>query len=139
MAPDDFKLNESKTSVSGDISRLSYSFDHMQLAKPYFSSAAHDLEELTASFIYKIGNGWSAVGKEVWDLSNGKTVRDSSIAALKWTGGLQNCLSIDFGYDRDLNADRDIKADNQFTFTMNFKYLGAISKDVINSTLLNSN
>ena len=139
MAPDDFKLNESKTSVSGDISSLSYSFDHMQLAKPYFSSAAHDLEELTASFTYKIGNGWSAVGTQVWDLSNGQTVRDSSTAALKWTGGLQNCLSIDFGYDRDLNADRDIKADDQFTFTMNFKYLGAISKDVINSTFLNSN
>jgi hypothetical protein len=66
-------------------------------------------------------------------------VRDSSTAAFSWTGGLQDCLTIDFGYDRDLDADRDIKADDQFTFTMNFKYLGSISKDVINSTFLSNN
>ena len=36
-------------------------------------------------------------------------------------------------------ADRDIKADDKFTFTMNFKYLGMISKEAINSTFLNSN
>ena len=138
MAPDDFKLNESKTEISGDISRLSYSFSHLQLAKPYFALAASDLEELTASFTYTIGGGWQAVGSQVWNLSNGKTVRDSSTAALKWTGGLQDCLTIDFGYDRDLDADRDIKADDQFTFTMNFKYLGSISKDTIKSTFLNN-
>ena len=139
LAPDDLKLNESKTSVSGSISKLDYSLEHMQLAKPYFSSASSDLEELTASFSYRLGGGWKVVGKQVWNLSNGKTVRDSSTAAFSWTGGLQDCLTIDFGYDRDLDADRDIKADDQFTFTMNFKYLGSISKDVINSTFLSNN
>ena len=139
LAPDDLKLNESKTSVSGSISKLEYSLEHMQLAKPYFSSASSDLEELTASFGYRLGGGWKVVGKQVWNLSNGKTVRDSSTAAFSWTGGLQDCLTIDFGYDRDLDADRDIKADDQFTFTMNFKYLGSISKDVINSTFLSNN
>ena len=139
LAPDDLKLNESKTSVSGSISKLDYSLEHMQLAKPYFSSASSDLEELTASFGYRLGGGWKVVGKQVWNLSNGKTVRDSSTAAFSWTGGLQDCLTIDFGYDRDLDADRDIKADDQFTFTMNFKYLGSISKDVINSTFLSNN
>lgn len=139
LAPDDLKLNESKTSVSGSISKLDYSLEHMQLAKPYFSSASSDLEELTASFSYRLGGGWKVVGTQVWNLSNGKTVRDSSTAAFSWTGGLQDCLTIDFGYDRDLDADRDIKADDQFTFTMNFKYLGSISKDVINSTFLSNN
>ena len=139
LAPDDLKLNESKTSVSGSISKLDYSLEHMQLAKPYFSSASSDLEELTASFGYRLGGGWKVVGKQVWNLSNGKTVRDSSTAAFSWTGGLQDCLTIDFGYDRDLDADRDIKADDQFTFTMNFKYLGSISRDVINSTFLSNN
>ena len=139
LAPDDLKLNESKTSVSGSISKLDYSLEHMQLAKPYFSSASSDLEELTASFGYRLGGGWKVVGTQVWNLSNGKTVRDSSTAAFSWTGGLQDCLTIDFGYDRDLDADRDIKADDQFTFTMNFKYLGSISKDEINSIFLSNN
>ena len=139
LAPDDLKLNESKTSVSGSISKLDYSLEHMQLAKPYFSSASSDLEELTASFGYRLGGGWKVVGTQVWNLSNGKTVRDSSTAAFSWTGGLQDCLTIDFGYDRDLDADRDIKADDQFTFTMNFKYLGSISKDMIKSTFLSNN
>ncbi|MBL6673122.1 MAG: LPS-assembly protein LptD [Alphaproteobacteria bacterium] len=139
LAPDDLKLNESKTSLSGTVSKLSYSLEHMQLAKPYFKSASSDLEELTASFTYSLGGGWKVIGRQVWNLSNGKTVRDSSTAAFSWTGGLQDCLTIDFGYDRDLDTDRDIKADDQFTFTMNFKYLGSISKDVIKSTLLSNN
>ena len=139
LAPDDLKLNESKTSLSGTVSKLNYSLEHMQLAKPYFKSASSDLEELTASFTYSLGGGWKVIGRQVWNLSNGKTVRDSSTAAFSWTGGLQDCLTIDFGYDRDLDADRDIKADDQFTFTMNFKYLGSISKDVIKSTLLSNN
>ena len=139
LAPDDLKLNESKTSLSGTVSKLNYSLEHMQLAKPYFKSASSDLEELTASFTYSLGGGWKVIGRQVWNLSNGKTVRDSSTAAFSWTGGLQDCLTIDFGYDRDLDADRDIKADDQFTFTMHFKYLGSISKDVIKSTLLSNN
>ncbi len=139
LAPDDLKLNESKTSLSGTFSKLSYSLEHMQLAKPYFKSASSDLEELTASFTYSLGGGWKVIGRQVWNLSNGKTVRDSSTAAFSWTGGLQDCLTIDFGYDRDLDADRDIRADDQFTITMNFKYLGSISKDVINSTFLSNN
>ena len=65
------------------------------------------------------------------DLSNGKTRRDSSVAALKWTGGIQNCLTISLDYDRDLTSDRDIKANDQIMLTVNFKYLGSITqKDI---------
>ena len=125
----DMNLNESRTTVSGSVQKLGYTVEHVQLAKPYFRSAASDLEELKLSLSYALPKGWRATGTQVWNLSNGKTKRDSSVAALKWTGGIQNCLTISLDYDRDLTADRDIKANDQFMLTVNFKYLGSITQN----------
>ncbi len=128
LASHDFKLNESKTNVSSQFRRLSYSLEHLQVAQPYFSSATSDLEELKASFAYDLTGGWRLKGSQVWNLSNGKSVRDTSTASLTWTGGIQNCLTVNFDYDRDLEKDRDIKANDTFLITVNFKYLGAITQ-----------
>ena len=128
LASHDFKLNESKTNVSSSFRRLSYSLEHLQVAQPYFSSATSDLEELKASFAYDLTGGWRLKGSQVWNLSNGKSVRDTSTASLTWTGGIQNCLTVNFDYDRDLEKDRDIKANDTFLITVNFKYLGAITQ-----------
>ena len=129
MASDDLKLNESRTSLSGTIGSLSLGIEHLQLAKPYFQSAASDLEELKLSATYNLPGGWAAKGSQVWDLSNGKTKRDSSTASLTWTGGIQDCLTFNLDYDRDLESDRDISASDQFLLTINFKYLGSISQN----------
>ena len=129
MASDDLKLNESRTSLSGTIGSLSLGIEHLQLAKPYFQSAASDLEELKLSATYNLPGGWAATGSQVWDLSNGKTKRDSSTASLTWTGGIQDCLTFNLDYDRDLESDRDISASDQFLLTINFKYLGSISQN----------
>ena len=129
MASDDLKLNESRTSLSGTIGSLSLGIEHLQLAKPYFQSAASDLEELKLSATYNLPGGWAAKGSQVWDLSNGKTRRDSSTASLTWTGGIQDCLTFNLDYDRDLESDRDISASDQFLLTINFKYLGSISQN----------
>ncbi|NCF48787.1 MAG: LPS assembly protein LptD [Bacteroidetes bacterium] len=128
MSPHDYKMNEARTVIKGSVSRIEYNFEHMQLAKPYFSSAASDLEEFKATLTADMGKGWSVTGSQVWDLSNGKTVRDKSTAAMKWTGGLQDCLTVNFGYDRDMASDRDIAANDAFLITINFKYLGSISQ-----------
>ena len=129
MASDDLKLNESRTSLSGTVGSLSLGIEHLQLAKPYFQSAASDLEELKLSATYNLPGGWAATGSQVWDLSNGKTRRDSSTASLTWTGGIQDCLTFNLDYDRDLESDRDISASDQFLLTINFKYLGLISQN----------
>ena len=129
MTSDDLKLNESRTSLSGTIGSLSLGIEHLQLAKPYFQSAASDLEELKLSATYNLPGGWAATGSQVWDLSNGKTRRDSSTASLTWTGGIQDCLTFNLDYDRDLESDRDISASDQFLLTINFKYLGSISQN----------
>ena len=129
MASDDLKLNESRTSVSGTIANLGLSVEHLQLAKPYFQNATSDLEELKLTATYNLPGGWSAKGTQVWNLSNGKTKRDSSTASLAWTGGIQNCLTVNLDYDRDVDSDRDISANDQFLLTVNFKYLGSISQN----------
>ena len=131
MASDDLKLNESRTSVSGTVANLGLSVEHLQLAKPYFQNATSDLEELKLTATYNLPGGWSAKGSQVWNLSNGKTKRDSSTASLAWTGGIQNCLTINLDYDRDVDSDRDISANDQFLLTINFKYLGSISQNDI--------
>ena len=129
LASSDFELNEAQTTVSGKVRKLGYTVEHVQMAKPYFQSAASDLEEMKLSLSYDLPGGWTASGTQIWDLSNGKTRRDSSTAALKWTGGIQNCLTISLDYDRDMQSDRDISSTDQFMLTVNFKYLGSITQN----------
>jgi LPS-assembly protein len=129
LASSDFELNESRTTVSGKVRKLGYTVEHVQMAKPYFQSAASDLEEMKLSLSYDLPVGWTASGTQIWDLSNSKTRRDSSTAALKWTGGIQNCLTISLDYDRDMQSDRDISSTDQFMLTVNFKYLGSITQN----------
>ena len=131
MASSDLTLNESRTNIAGTYGKLGYAVEHQQLAKSYFTSAASNLEELKLTLSYNLPKGWTAKGTQVWDLSNGRRKRDSATAALQWTGGIQDCLTFNLDYDRDLESDRDISASDQFLLTINFKYLGSITqKDI---------
>ena len=131
MASSDLTLNESRTNIAGTYGKLGYAVEHQQLAKSYFTSAASNLEELKLTLSYNLPKGWTAKGTQVWDLSNGRRKRDSATAALQWTGGIQDCLTFNLDYDRDLESDRDISASDQFMLTINFKYLGSITqKDI---------
>ena len=128
MDSSDTTLNESRTNVSGNFGKLGYDIEHQQLEKSYFASASSNLEELELTLSYDLPGGWTAKGTQVWDLSNGRRKRDSAKAALQWTGGLQDCLTFNLDYDRDLESDRDISATDQFMLTINFKYLGSITQ-----------
>ena len=128
MDSSDTTLNESRTNISGSVGKLGYNVEHQQLAKSYFASASSNLEELKLTLSYDLPAGWTAKGTQVWDLSNGRRKRDSATAALQWTGGLQDCLTFNLDYDRDLESDRDISATDQFMLTINFKYLGSITQ-----------
>ncbi|MGB1105216.1 MAG: LPS-assembly protein LptD [Candidatus Puniceispirillaceae bacterium] len=131
MASSDLTLNESRTNIAGTYGKLGYAVEHQQLAKSYFTSAASNLEELKLTLSYDLPKGWTAKGTQVWDLSNGRRKRDSATAALQWTGGIQDCLTFNLDYDRDVESDRDISASDQFMLTINFKYLGSITqKDI---------
>jgi len=99
------------------------------LAQAYFANSSSDREELSASLSAPISNSWNARASQVWDLSNKKTVRDKTVASLIWTGGVQDCLTFSIDYSRDPNKDRDIRRNDEIKFTLNFKYLGALSPD----------
>ena len=60
-------------------------------------------------------------------MTNGARKLDDSSIALNYGGGVQNCLSISLGYNRDTTTDRDIKPIDEVFVMINFKYLGAIS------------
>ena len=128
MSSSDLTLNESRSTVSGSYEKLAYSVEHQQLEKSYFQSSASNLEELKLTLSYDLPHGWAASGTQVWDLSNGQRKRDSATATLKWTGGIQNCLTFNLDYDRDLESDRDIATSDQFMLRINFKYLGSITQ-----------
>ena len=131
MSSNDLTLNESRSTVSGSYNKLGYSIEHQQLEKSYFQSSASNLEEMKLTLSYDLSDGWTASGTQVWDLSNGRRKRDSATATLQWTGGIQNCLTFNLDYDRDMTSDRDINSTDQFMLRINFKYLGSITqKDV---------
>ena len=47
--------------------------------------------------------------------------------------GFQDCLTVSIDYKRDPNGDRDIKTIDEIQLILNFKYLGSISKNQIQS------
>lgn len=128
MSSHDFGLNESKTTFGGAIQKLAFQLDHNQLTKAYFASASDDREELSAQISAPLPGNWQAKATQVWDLSNSKTRRDKTTGSLVWTGGPQDCLSINLDYTRDPNKDRDIARSDEIKFTLNFKYLGSLAQ-----------
>ena len=105
------------------------SLTHSQLSQAYFAGGEDDREELSATFGKTIGTGWSLTASQIWDLSNGKTVRDNSTAALNWAGGSQDCLTLTVNYEHDPNSDRDIGAVDQVNFVLSVKHLGGVQPE----------
>ena len=64
-----------------------------------------------------------------WDLSDSDVNRDKSSFIVSWSDGLQDCLTISLGYDRDPEIDRDIKTTESYQLLFNFKYLGGVPYD----------
>ena len=131
MSSHDFTLNESKTVASTSFEAGYLNLTHSQLSQAYFASGEDDREELSATLGQTIGAGWSLTANQIWDLSYGKTVREKTTAALKWSGGPQDCLTLTVNYEHDPNSDRDIGAVDQINFVLSFKHLGALSQDTI--------
>ena len=104
---------------------------HSQLSQAYFANSEDDREELSATLGQSIGAGWSFTASQIWDLSYSKTVREKTRAALKWSGGPQDCLTLRMNYEHDPNSDRDIGAVDQINFVISFRHLGALSQDKI--------
>lgn len=131
LSSNNLELNESSTYVSAAFGDLAVSLNHNQLAKAYFANSTSDREELILNASMPVGNSLSASVYQNWDLSNGENKRHTSNAALVWSGGVQNCLTLRLDYSRDATKDRDISRGDEFKLTFNFKYLGSIGNDAV--------
>jgi len=131
LSSHDFTLNESKTVAATSFGSGSLSLTHSQLTQAYFANSEDDREELSATYNQTIGAGWSFSASQIWDLSYGTTVREKSSAALNWSGGPQDCLTLTINYEHNPRTDRDIAAIDQINFVVSFKHLGALSQNTI--------
>lgn len=156
LSSHDFKLNESKTTITGNVGVTNWSLDHNQLNKAYFASSSDDREELTASANRSFDNGWNVTATQIWDLSYGTTKQEKTSASLgygagtfavsktrggeksatlTWNGGVQDCITVTVNYKHDPTKDRDIKTVDELNFTISFKHLGALSQSEIANSL----
>jgi LPS-assembly protein len=131
IAPNDFTLNESQTTVSSTFGKGHLQLSHNQLTKAYFANSDDDREELSATYRQTLAGGWSLSATQLWDLSNSGSERGKTRASLVWNGGNQDCLTATINYERDPVADRDISAVDNLNFTIYFKNLGAISQSAL--------
>ena len=129
----DFRLNESRSTLSLNFSKTTITVSHAQLSNAYFTSTTEDLEEATITATQRLPAGWTLQADQVWDLSSGESRRDSSTVKLAWTGGFQDCVTLSLDYKRVPGSDRDIRNIDEVQLLLNFKYLGSISKSNLKS------
>ena len=129
----DFRLNESRSSLSLNFSKTKITVSHAQLSSAYFTSTTEDLEEAKITATQQLPGGWSLQADQVWNLSSGESRRDSSTVKLAWTGGFQDCVTLSLDYKRVPGSDRDIRNIDEVQLLLNFKYLGSISKSNLKS------
>ena len=125
--PDDFYLNESRSTLAWSQPGTSFSTTYTQRSESYFSAASIVEEKLILGLDQVIDDGITLNVQQTYDLSNGQNFQDKSIIGLNITRGLQDCLTITMQYTRDETADRDIQPVDEIMLLLNFKYLGAFA------------
>ena len=125
--PDDFYLNESRSTLAWSQPGTSLSTTYTQRSESYFSAASIVEEELIVGLNQVIDDGITLNVQQTYDLSNGQNFQDKSIIGLNITRGLQDCLTITMQYTRDETADRDIQPVDEIMLLLNFKYLGTFA------------
>ncbi len=131
--PRDFHLNETKLSGQLSFAETQLSASYNQLSKSYFDSATEEKEELVVTAKQNLGYGWGLSVTQKYDMTNDKRELTDSIVDINYGGGLQDCLNISIGYNRDTDSDRDIKPIDEVFVVFNFKNLGAVGTNQVKS------
>ena len=131
--PRDFHLNETKLSGSLNFADTRLSASYNQLSKSYFDSATEEKEELVLTANQKLPYGWGLSVTQKYDMTNDTRELTDSIVDVNYGGGLQDCLTISIGYNRDTESDRDIKPIDEVFVLFSFKNLGAVGTSQINA------
>ena len=125
--PRDFYLNETTVKASLHLEKTRISASYEQLSKSYFDTANEEKEELVLTGYQDLGNDWEVEVKQVYDMTNDKRELSDSSFSLNYASGIQDCLTISLGYNRDTDRDRDIKPVDEVFLVFNFKYLGSVT------------
>ena len=131
--PRDFHLNETKLSGELRFHKTQLSASYSQLSKSYFNSATEEKEELTVTAKQNLGYGWGLSLTQKYDMTNDTRKLTDSIIDVNYGGGLQDCLTISIGYNRNTESDRDIKPIDEVFVVFNFKNLGAVGTNEVKS------
>ena len=125
--PRDFYLNETTVTAALNLEKTRVTASYEQLSKSYFDTADEETEELILTGYQDLGNDWELSVRQVYDMTNDTRKLSDSSVALNYASGIQDCLTISLGYNRDTDSDRDIKPVDEVFLTFNFKYLGSVS------------
>ena len=125
--PRNFRSNETRTKAKVKYGGTSFSLTYNQIAESFFDTANEEQEQLIISANQELPGNWAIKWAQEYDMvDNRRELIDSSIE-MTFAGGIQDCLNISIGYNRDATTDRDIKPADEIYFTLTFKYLGSTS------------
>ena len=125
--PRDFYLNETTVKGSVNLNKTRFTASYEQLSKSFFNTANEEIEELILTAYQDLGYNWEVSIKQVYDLTNDTRKLSDSNIAFNYGSGIQDCLTVSIGYNRDTDSDRDIKPVDEVFLLLNFKYLGAVN------------
>ncbi len=125
--PRDLYLNEATAKASLFLEKTTLTASYEQLSKSYFNTANEETEELILTGYQDLGDDWELTVKQVYDLTDDSRKLSDSSVALNYASGIQDCLTISLGYNRDTDSDRDIKPIDEVFLLFNFKYLGSVN------------
>ena len=135
FSPREGHLNEASFDAKINFNKTKIRLNYTELSQSFFDIADEEVQELIIKANQRIGHQWNASLSQTYDLTGIDYELTDSAIAVNYRGGIQDCLTISFGYSSDNTNDRDIKPSDELFLLFDFKYLGAVSsKGVQNGT-----
>jgi LPS-assembly protein len=125
--PRDLFLNETIVMGALNLERSRLTASYEQLSSSFFDTANEETEELILTAQQDLGFDWDFSIEQVYDLTDDTRKLTNSAVALNYGSGIQDCLTVSFGYNRDTSRDRDIEPIDEVFVLFDFKYLGRVN------------
>ena len=130
----DLSISESRATGTVYFGDTYFAGSYSRLTDSFFASADEEEETLTFNLNHRLTDDLALTVKQQYDLTDTHTeIDDETSIAMRFTGGLQDCLTITLKYTRDNTSDRDIRPAEEILLLLDFKYLGSITSDQISS------
>ena len=125
LDPHTFEIYESITSISQRLGIIHLSASHINISDGYLKNTT-GAENLEVKLKTDLSKDWSLIGKQNYNLYQGDTKLLKTEYGLSYSGSLQNCMVIEFKYERETKTDPSIAPITETSLVFQFKYLGNI-------------